>query len=113
MQRFTARLLLLAVLIGILAPVSLALSQESPHACCLRKQPHHHDSNELSFDSRHCGQDCCRPVLIKQWAQTRPPVVPGTAAPTREVTQQTAWPDHNFDLLSSKSVRAPPDSQLA
>ena len=113
MQRLTATLLLLAMLMGILAPVSLALSQESPHACCLRKQPHHHDSNQGSFDSRHCGQDCCRPVMVKQWAQTRPPVVPGAAAPARERIQKTLRPDHKFQFLASKSVRAPPDSLLS
>src|SRR5215470_16009440 len=104
MNRFTAKLLLLAMLIGILAPVSLALSEESPHACCLRKQPHHHPSGELSFDSRHCGQDCCRPVMVKQWAQTRPVVVPGAASPAGDLISQTGSPDHKVDVATSQSV---------
>ena len=113
MHRLTARLLLIGMLVGILAPVSMAFSEESPHACCLRKQPHHHRSGELSFDSRHNGQDCCRPLAVKQWGQTRPPVAPGTAALPTDVISQASSPDHRFEIVASQSVRAPPASSLA
>ena len=108
MHRLTARLLLLVMLVGTLAPISMALSQESSHACCLRKQPHQHSSRELSFDSRHCNHDCCRSLAQSQWAQPRPPVMPRVADKAASLATGAASSDHNFILRSPRSVRAPP-----
>ena len=45
MHRLTARLLLILMLSGTFAPAALAISAESPHACCKRKPLHDHGSD--------------------------------------------------------------------
>jgi hypothetical protein len=70
MHRLTARLLLVLVLVGILAPVALAISAPPPHACCLRKPMHDHGSHGLEFQAVMCGHgNCCPPVTTAQWAE--------------------------------------------
>jgi hypothetical protein len=70
MHRLTARLLLVLLLVGTLAPVALAISAPPPHACCMRKPLHDHDSRSLqtqTVDGEH--HNCCPPVTTAHWAE--------------------------------------------
>jgi len=70
MHRLTARLLLVLVLVGTLAPVALAVSAPAPHACCMRKAMHDHTSRSLEIQSvggEH--RNCCPPVTTAHWAE--------------------------------------------
>jgi hypothetical protein len=81
MQRLIARFLLLAALVGNLAPLALAATA-APHACCIRKAAHHcHDpltSEQLSEsgqlvlrDAPNCNHDCCHAVTTARWAHAQ------------------------------------------
>jgi len=70
MHRLTARLLLVLLLVGTLAPVALAISAPLPHACCMRKPMHDHGSRNLEFQAvggEH--HNCCPPVTTAHWAE--------------------------------------------
>jgi hypothetical protein len=70
MYRLTARLLLVLLLVGTLAPVALAISAPSAHACCMRKAMHEHGSRSLASQVM-AGQNhnCCPPVTTAHWAE--------------------------------------------
>jgi hypothetical protein len=112
MSRVTASLLLVVLLAGVLAPAAAALAPDFPHACCARKTPHcHHsqDSSETSVRSRTCAQhSCCRSVAVSPWAQTGPRhtyeavASMGLAILRVQISYRTA------DLAGFHSVRAPP-----
>src|SRR6516164_9424182 len=74
MHRRTARFLLILLLVGVFAPVALAISAPVPHACCLRKAMHDHASHNAAFQSLPgcCQHDCCHPVPVSQWARLSP-----------------------------------------
>jgi hypothetical protein len=79
MHRLTARLLLLFVLLGSLAPLALAVTAPPPHACCLRKGVHHcHDSlasesgQPLIQGASCCHGDCTRALTTAEWAHPQP-----------------------------------------
>jgi len=70
MYRLTARLLLVLLLVGTLAPAALAISAPPPHACCMRKVLHDHGSRSLELQaagSRH--NKCCPPGTTAHWAE--------------------------------------------
>ena len=70
MHRLTARLLLVLMLVGTLAPVALAISATPPHACCMRKPMHEHGSRR--FEIQNVGgerHNCCPPVTTAHWAE--------------------------------------------
>lgn len=70
MYRLTARLLLVLLLVGTLAPVALAISVPLPHECCMRKPMHDHGSRVLAsqvMDSQN--HNCCPPVTTSHWAE--------------------------------------------
>lgn len=70
MHRLTARLLLVLLLVGTIAPVALALSTPLPHACCMRKPMH--DPGSSSFEFQAAGSErhnCCPPVTTGHWAE--------------------------------------------
>jgi len=70
MRRLTARLLLVLLLVGTLAPVALAISAPLPHACCMRKPMHDHGSRSLEVQAvagEH--RNCCPPVTTAHWAE--------------------------------------------
>src|SRR5271168_4171211 len=70
MHRVIARLLLVLLLVGTFAPVALAISAPSLHACCMRKPMHGRASHESEFHSPPgcCQHDCCRSLTVSQWA---------------------------------------------
>ncbi|MGB7603658.1 MAG: hypothetical protein WBM24_25395 [Candidatus Sulfotelmatobacter sp.] len=75
MRRIVTKLLLLFALLGNLAPVALAMSTPTLHACCLRKAAHPchgslaSDSGQLVIHgSSCCGHECCHAVTTAQWA---------------------------------------------
>ncbi|MFZ0294401.1 MAG: hypothetical protein WAL52_12415 [Candidatus Sulfotelmatobacter sp.] len=78
MRRIITKFLLLFALLGNLAPVALAISTPTLHACCLRKGVHHchgsqaSDSGQLVIHgSSCCGHECCRAVTTAQWAHAQ------------------------------------------
>jgi hypothetical protein len=74
MRRQTARFLLILLLVGIFAPVGMAISTPAPHACCMRKPIHaagSHDS-EFNLPPGCCSHDCCRPLTVSHWAHVAP-----------------------------------------
>ena len=72
MHRLTARLLLVLLLVGTLAPVALAFAAPPPHACCMRRVLHDHGSLAAGFQATG-GQhhNCCPPVITAHWAEFR------------------------------------------
>jgi hypothetical protein len=108
MHRVIAKLLLTVLLSGTLVPAALAFVSVDEHACCRRKQPHCHDSQELSFHSRSCGHDCCRSLAINQWAQPRPPVSSRGRAVAQGLAPSSFLFYRNAGASDSRSVRAPP-----
>ena len=79
MYRLTARLLLVLLLVGTLAPVALAISAPPPHACCMRKALHDHGSRsvELQAVGNH-HNNCCPPVTTAHWAELGSGINAGT-----------------------------------
>jgi hypothetical protein len=73
MQRWTARLLLILSLVGVLAPVGLAATAPEPHACCKRHPMHDAAPRGMEFNPPPscCNHDCCRSLTVSQWAQAR------------------------------------------
>jgi|HubBroStandDraft_6_1064221.scaffolds.fasta_scaffold1022447_2 hypothetical protein len=70
MHRLTARLLLVLLLVGVFAPVAMAVSAEQAHACCLRKPMHGRASHDAEFHASPgcCQHDCCGSQTVSQWA---------------------------------------------
>ena len=113
MHRLTARFLLVVLLVGVLAPVALAISTPPVHACCARKTLHDHASHQAQFKAVDCCQhNCCRPLTVSQWAQPKPP-----ASAHRDAGSAIAFSGSRavrpvIALAASHSVRAPPSSSL-
>ena len=79
MHRLTARLLLVLLLVGTLAPVALAFAAPPPHACCMRRPLHDHGSLAVEFQATG-GQhhNCCPPVTTAHWAELRAGIATGS-----------------------------------
>jgi hypothetical protein len=115
MHRLTARLLLTLMLVGILAPVALAISAPAPHACCIRKPMHDHGSTsaELHSTAASCNHDCCHALTVSQ----SPHLLPSASA--QIATFSTPLPiehtaiNHSCLVQSSHSGRAPPQFSVA
>lgn len=111
MHRLIASSLLVVILAGIFAPAAMALSQESPHACCLRKQSHCRDGVQAdpALSSGGCAQhSCCQTLTGRQWAQA---ALPLTFAAKKHIEPTLALADiplHRSDLADSHFGRAPP-----
>lgn len=115
MQPLTARLLLTLALVGVFAPVAMAISAPAPHACCMRKPMHDPGSHagEFSAPPACCNHDCCRPLTVSHWAQLRPrsgafvaPLAADLPLPAASVSLSTA-------VNASHSGRAPPQPSIA
>jgi len=74
MQRQTARLLLIWLLVSVLTPLAFAISAPHPHACCMRKPLHDGGLHGAAFQAPPgcCNHDCCRPLTGRQWAHFGP-----------------------------------------
>lgn len=114
MQRRTARLLLILLLVSILAPVALAISAPAPHACCMRKPLHDNGERKAEFQAPPscCNHDCCRPLTVPQWAHVSP------ACSTHQSFAVPVGSDLRTALISnrpisSQSSRAPPQFSIA
>jgi hypothetical protein len=115
MHRLTARLLLLFALAGSLIPLAQAVTAApQPHACCVRKAHHCHDSAgeesaQLIIRSAGCcNHDCCRAAITSQWASPQKPTAPVIA---QSVTTVIADSHPNTPITrqaASSSTRAPP-----
>src|SRR5882762_8142351 len=107
MHRLTARLLLILMLSGTLAPAALAVSAPSPHACCKRKPLHNHGGHSSEFRASDCGNhNCCRPLTVAQRADRRPSVrgcIRELAAP---LLPNAGPSDNIIDVSESPSVCA-------
>jgi len=116
MQRLTAKFLLLFALAGSFVPLALAATAAAPHACCIRKAHHCHDSEGQAEESEKlivraadcCNHDCCRAVTTPQWAHPQPRMTAISAqkfdAQIAESTPTTPAPQRS----ESQSTRAPP-----
>jgi hypothetical protein len=114
MQRLTAKLLLLFALAGSFIPLAMAATAEAPHACCIRKAHHCHDSAGEESEQRIirsascCNHDCCRAVTTARWAYPVPSI---SALSVRTVTLPLPELHSDFPaakFASSQSTRAPP-----
>jgi hypothetical protein len=114
MHRLTARLLLILMLSGTLAPAVLALAAESPHACCKRNPFHNHGGRSSEFKASDCGNhDCCRPLTVSQRAQPRPFISGCVSQPSAILLQQLNPSYRVIDLNDFRSARAPPTLPIA
>jgi hypothetical protein len=111
MHRLIASSLLVVFLAGIFAPAAMALSQEPPHACCLRKASHCHEDvqAEPALSAGGCAQhNCCRSLAVRQWAQA---ALPLKLAEKRAAERTTSVPNdllQRAEIGESHSGRAPP-----
>jgi hypothetical protein len=114
MHRLTARLLLILMLSGTLAPAALAISAPSPHACCKRKPLHNHGGPSSEFRASDCGNhSCCRALTVSQRAQPRPNISGCVSQPSATLLQQLNPSYRIIDLNDSRSARAPPTFPIA
>jgi hypothetical protein len=119
MHRLTARLLLLFALTGTFAPLALAAAAAAPHACCIRKAHHCHESavaetDQLSIRSSSCcDHNCCRAATVSQWASPQPALSAIFAqqidAGVGELQSETSFQEPS----ASRSTRAPPSLSIA
>jgi len=114
MHRLTARLLLILLLVGVFAPVALAISATAPHACCLRKAMHNSSPHNTTFHAPAscCNHDCCRPLTVSHWAELSPPAnaCAAPAATTLQATLRQARRTTGND--PAHSGRAPPQFSI-
>jgi len=114
MHRLTARLLLILMLSGTLAPAALAISRPSPHACCKRKPLHNHGGRSSEFRASDCGNhNCCRPLTVSQRAQPRPSISGCVSQPSATLLPNAAPSYRIINLSESHSARAPPTLSIA
>jgi hypothetical protein len=114
MQRATARLLLLFALAGNLIPLALAAVAVPPHACCIRKNHHCHNSaatmsSQAEFHSRDCcRQNCGHAVVTAQWAHPEAQTNSvGARILARPVALHRSAP-FTTEFVAQKATRAPP-----
>jgi hypothetical protein len=107
MQRQIARTLLVLLLVGVFAPVGLAMSAMPPHACCMRKM--HMSPSQAAWLAPHCANhDCCRAVATTQSAvqqRQNSAQAADNSIPFRASSQQART---GSAFHSSHSGRAPP-----
>jgi len=114
MHRLTASLLLILMLLGTFAPAALAISAESPHACCKRKPLHDHGGHSSEFGGPDtANHDCCRPLTIAQRAHPRPPISGCVSQPSGTLLQEMDPSYRIIDFSDSRSARAPPTFPIA
>jgi hypothetical protein len=115
MHRLTARLLLTLTLVGVLAPVALAISAPAPHACCLRKPMHEHGSTgaELQAVPASCNHDCCHALTVSQSPHPLPSVGTQIATFSTPLPVERTAVNRCQLIQSSHSGRAPPQFSIA
>jgi hypothetical protein len=115
MRRLTARFVLILLLVGVFAPVAMAIAVPTPHACCLRKPMDGGTSHTSEFSAPPgcCQHDCCRPLTVSQWAQLTPAA--GTHFVSASATLHSEQRPNPFatDADNAHSGRAPPQFSIA
>ena len=114
MYRRTASLLLTLMLVGVLAPVALAISAPPLHACCARKPLHHRglSAAELRPVSNHCQHDCCH-ALAGLRAVSLKPLNHGVNCVSHRLPPPENSPARADLNYSSRFVRGPPQVSIA
>ena len=117
MHRLTARLLLWAALVGTFAPLTMALSAQLPHACCIRKAHRCHESAGASSEAAFQSSDsekhsCCRALAVTQWAQPQPAANMNFTPQHHSLAAQKDPYLSGSYLIASRYVRGPPPSLL-
>jgi len=114
MRRLTARLLLIFSLVGILAPIAMAVSGPAPHACCLRTEHggcHHSRKTESltirAIDKGGC-RTCCPPNVTAQWAELRRTHENLSTTIAAPAPLRTETAPRTSDLYPILPARAPP-----
>jgi hypothetical protein len=113
MQRTIARLLLLFAFAGNLIPLALAATATPPHACCIRKTHHCHNSAASSSQPELLSRDCCRQscgqvVITAPWAH---PQTHAASTKDQIVTSRLTpldQPAFSSESLIQQATRAPP-----
>jgi hypothetical protein len=120
MHRLTARFLFLFAVVGNLIPFAMAVRAAPPHACCMRKAHHCHESaalksGELVFrDSNCCCNGNCRhAATTAQWAHPKTRTVQTYAGAVERLVGNIQSTLPSGQLASSHSSRAPPRFSLA
>ena len=109
MQGFTARLLLLLLVVsGNFAPLVEAISVPNAHACCLRKLHTSKDSPLQITDATSPQGNCCPPMTSRQSAQAADRETISAEIRVSSLELQPADLEHNVEFTSSLSARAPP-----
>jgi hypothetical protein len=115
-KRLIAKFLLLAALVGNLAPLALAATA-APHTCCIRKAVHHcHDSlasqsetgRLVIREASNCNHDCCRAVTTARWAQAQPSAAASFVQNIEAYLGQYNPVSPSTEPTSFQSTRAPP-----
>ena len=115
MHRLIARFVLTLMLVGVIAPVALAISAPAPHACCMRKPMHGRSSHDSEFHAPPgcCQHDCCCSLTVSQWAN----LSPSTKAhrTTASAALQAELPEIHLSasINHAHSGRAPPQFSIA
>jgi hypothetical protein len=115
MHRATAKLLLILLLVGVFAPVALAISAAPPHACCMRKPMHGRPSHDAQFQAPPgcCQHDCCRPLTVSRGvrltSKTCQQATPASTIPRSELQPIQFASSVNY----AHSGRAPPRFSIA
>jgi hypothetical protein len=114
MHRLTARLLLTFMLVGILAPVALAISTPAPHACCMRKPIHEHGSTRTELrTAANCNHDCCHALTVSQSPHLLPSASAHIATFSTPLRVEHSAINRSRLIRSSHSGRAPPRFSIA
>jgi hypothetical protein len=115
MHRLTARLLLVLLLVGVFAPVALAISAAPLHACCVRKPMHGRPSHDAEFHAPPgcCQHDSCRSLTVSQWAHLSPSATAQVAPASTSLQSDRPASLFAIDVNSAHSSRAPPQISIA
>jgi hypothetical protein len=119
MHRLTAKFLLLFALVGTFAPLALAVTAATPHACCLRMAAHRcHGSRPESdqrtiHDSSCCNHDWRRAVTTSQWASPQARTASAIAQNVEARIAESHLSSPPSAVFTSQSTRAPPSFSIA
>src|SRR6516162_9372065 len=109
MHRWTARVLLVLLLLGVLAPAALALAAPAMHACCVRKAMRCHSPHEAQFATPGCcGHDCCKSLVVSHWAENSSVSRSSLSEAALGLVLHRPAVAPQIDLDESHSGRAPP-----
>lgn len=113
MRSLTARVMLVLLLVGVLAPGALALAAPPSHACCMRKGIHEHGSSQSQISAINCCErSCCRPLTVSHFAELRPTAQVRSLSFSFAVRSEARLSRSLLRDGSPRSERAPPQFSL-